>query len=129
VFLLPNADRDPRAHPSACSEDYSTYQRTTFKREKLLGHGDEAIDKHKVFRNIPATSDGLLRADFVAKTRKMHVTETVDLRTDGDLSIGRMKDIAVAAVTLDEAKRFFGRNTQRYFIYAAKSAAERQARG
>jgi hypothetical protein len=40
-----------------------------------------------------------------------------------------LKDIAVAAVTLDEAQRHFGKGTQRYFIYAAKAAAERQARG
>jgi len=101
----------------------------TFKREKLLGRSSEAIDRHKIVRNIPVSADGTLRADFVAKNRRMHVTETVDLRTEGDLTAARMKDIAVAAVTLDEARRHFGKSTQRYFIYAARSAAERQAQG
>jgi hypothetical protein len=40
-----------------------------------------------------------------------------------------MKDIAVAAVTLDEAKRKFGKKTQRYFVYAGSASAEKQARG
>jgi hypothetical protein len=101
----------------------------TFRREKLLGRGSEAIEQHKIVRNIPVSLDGSLRADFVAKNRRMHVTETVDLRTEGDLTAARMKDIAVAAVTLDEARRHFGKGTQRYFIYAARSAAERQAQG
>jgi hypothetical protein len=101
----------------------------TFRRERLLGHGDEDLSKHKVVRNIPVSSDGSLRVDFAAKNRVMHVTETVDLRTRGDLSAARLKDIAVAAITLDEAKRKFGRGTQRYFVYAGPSSAEKQARG
>jgi hypothetical protein len=84
---------------------------------------------HKIIRNVAVSSDGSLRADFVAKNQRMHVTETVDLRTDGDLTLARLKDIAVSAVTLDEAKRTFGRSTQRYFIYAGNKAAEHQARG
>jgi hypothetical protein len=101
----------------------------TFRKEKLLGRGDEDLLKHKVVRNIPVSSDGSLRADFVAKNRVMHVTETVDLRTSGDLSNARLKDIAVAAVTLDEAKRTFGPRTQRYFVYAGTAAAEKRALG
>ena len=53
----------------------------------------------------------------------------VDLRTSGQLTTGRLKDIAVAAVTLDEAKRTFGRGTRRYFVYAGSASAEKQARG
>jgi ABC transporter substrate binding protein len=37
--------------------------------------------------------------------------------------VARLKDIAVAAMTLDEAKRAFGRSTQRYFIYAGMARA------
>lgn len=101
----------------------------TFRREKLLGRGDDDLSKHKVVRNIPVSADGSLRADFVAKNRVMHVTETADLRMTGDISTSRLKDIAVAAVTLDEAKRKFGRRTQRYFVYAGSASAEKQARG
>jgi len=101
----------------------------TFRKEKLLGRGDEDLSKHKVVRNFAVSSDGSLRADFVAKNRFMHVTETVDLRTSGELTASRLKDIAVAAVTLDEAKRKFGRRTQRYFVYAGSASAEKQARG
>ena len=101
----------------------------TFSREKLLGRGEEAINQHKIVRNVSVSSDVKLRADFAARNRVMHITETVDLRTDGKVSTARMKDIAVAAMTLDEAKRTFGRSTQRYFIYAGGAAAERQARG
>lgn len=82
-----------------------------------------------VVRNVPVSPDGSLRADFVAKNRAMHVTETVDLRNPGGLTPGRPKDIAVAAVTLDEAKRQFGRRTKRYLVYAGSAAAEKQARG
>ncbi len=102
---------------------------TTFRKEKLLGRGEEDLPKHKVVRNIAVSSDGTLRADFVAKNRVMHVTETADLRTSGELTMSRLKDIAVAAMTLDEAKRAFGRRTQRYFVYAGSATAERQARG
>jgi hypothetical protein len=101
----------------------------TFRKEKLLGRGDEDLAKHKIVRNVPVSADGSLRADFVAKNRVMHVTETADLRTLGDISASRLKDIAVAAVTLDEAKRKFGRRTQRYFVYAGSASAEKQARG
>jgi hypothetical protein len=100
----------------------------TFRRENLLARSED-LERHKIVRNVPVSTDGKLRADFVAKNRKMHVTETVDLRMEGDLSASRMKDIAVAAVTLDEAKRAFGRTTQRYFLYAANASTERQARG
>jgi hypothetical protein len=102
---------------------------TTFRKAKLLGRGEEALDRHKIVRNVSVSTDGTLRADFVAKNKRMHVTETVDLRTEGDLTAARLKDIAVAAMTLDEAKRTFGRFTQRYFIYAGNRAAEKQARG
>ena len=101
----------------------------TFRKEKLLGRGDEDLAKHKIVRNVPVSADGSLRADFVAKNRVMHVTETADLRTLGDITSSRLKDIAVAAVTLDEAKRKFGRRTQRYFVYAGSATAEKQARG
>jgi hypothetical protein len=100
----------------------------TFQREKLLGRGESALERHKVVRNVAVSTDGVLRADFVAKNKRMHVTETVDLRTDGDLTAARLKDIAVSAMTLDEAKRKFGRSTQRYFIYAGDRTAERQAK-
>jgi hypothetical protein len=100
----------------------------TFRKEKLLGRGDD-LSKHKVVRNVAVSSDGSLRADFVAKNRFLYVTETVDLRTSGQLTTGRLKDIAVAAVTLDEAKRTFGRGTRRYFVYAGSASAEKQARG
>jgi hypothetical protein len=102
---------------------------SVFKKEKLLGREDSDLDRHKIVRNVSVSNDGTLRADFVAKNRVMHVTETVDLRTDGGVSAGRLKDIAVAAVTLDEAKRNFGKRTKRYFVYAASTSDERQARG
>jgi hypothetical protein len=101
----------------------------TFRHEKLLARGDEGLERHKIVRNVPVSPDGSLRADFVAKNRRLHVTETVELRSEGELTPTRMKDIAVAAVTLDEAKRAFGPSTQRYFLYAANASAERQARG
>lgn len=100
----------------------------TFRKEKLLGRGEE-LSKHKVVRNVAVSSDGSLRADFVAKNRFLHVTETADLRTGGELTSARLKDIAVAAVTLDEAKRTFGRGTRRYFVYAGSASAEKQASG
>jgi hypothetical protein len=102
---------------------------TTFRKEKLLGRGDEDLSKHKVVRNVAVSSGGSLRADFVAKNRFVHVTETVDLRSANEVTTARLKDIAVAAVTLDEAKRQFGRGTQRYFVYAGSASAEKQARG
>jgi Protein of unknown function (DUF3037) len=101
-----------------------------FRKEKLLGRGPEDLGKHKIVRDFPVSSDGALRADFVAKNKSTHVTETVDLRTSGHhLTAARMKDIAVAALTLDESKRHFGKQTTRYFIYVASASAERQASG
>jgi hypothetical protein len=102
---------------------------STFRKENLLGRTNDDLAKHKIVRDVPVSSDGSLRADFVAKNRVMHVTETADLRTSGELTTGRLKDIAVAAVTLDEAKRKFGQRTQRYFVYAGNATAEKRARG
>jgi hypothetical protein len=101
----------------------------TFRKEKLLGRDDDDLSKHKIIRNVPVSTDGSLRADFVAKNRVMHVTETADLRAPGEINASRLKNIAVAAVTLDEAKRKFGRRTQRYFVYAGSASAEKQAQG
>ncbi|HUE46292.1 MAG TPA: hypothetical protein VMO81_08590, partial [Aestuariivirgaceae bacterium] len=101
-----------------------------FRQEKLLGRGEDAIKRHKVVRNFPISSDGSLRADFAAKNNKMHITETVDLRTHNELTAARLKDVAVAAVTLAEARRKFGsRRTERYFVYAATAADENHAKG
>lgn len=101
----------------------------TFRRENLLGRDKEDLAKHKIVRNVPISTDGSLRADFVAKNRVMHVTETVDLRSTGDVHPSRLKDIAVAAVTLDEAKRKFGSKTKRYLVFAGSVSAEKQAFG
>jgi hypothetical protein len=101
----------------------------TFRREKLLGRSDNDLAQHKIVRNVAISIDGSLRADFVAKNRVMHVTETADLRSSGDVPTSRLKDIAVAAVTLDEAKRKFGAKTKRYLVYAGSAQAEKQARG
>jgi hypothetical protein len=121
--------RAPALVPSLKTTPLTKELSATFRREKLLGRSKDALERHKIVRNVAVSSDGTLRADFVAKNRRMHVTETVDLRTEGDLTAARLKDIAVSAVTLDEAKRSFGRSTQRYFIYAGNKAAEQQARG
>jgi hypothetical protein len=129
VSRLLKSIRAPATVPSPKVTRLTKELSAAFRREKLLGRGEDALDRHKIVRNVAVSSDGALRADFVAKNRKMHVTETVDLRTDGDLTAARLKDIAVSAVTLDEAKRTFGRSTQRYFIYAGNRAAEQQARG
>ena len=129
VSRLLKSLRAPAVVPTAKVTRLTMELSATFRREKLLGRGEDALARHKIVRNVSVSSDGALRADFVAKNRRMHVTETVDLRTDGDLTAARLKDIAVSAVTLDEAKRTFGRSTQRYFIYAGNKAAEQQARG
>jgi hypothetical protein len=129
VSRLLTAVRAPVAIVPAKSTQLTKELARIFQREKLLARGDDRLTRHKIVRNVAVSSDGSLRADFVAKNRKMHVTETVDLRVDHDLTVARLKDIAVAAMTLDEAKRTFGRSTQRYFIYAGTAAAERQAKG
>lgn len=100
-----------------------------FKREKLLGRGEDALRQHKIVRNLTLSDDGTISADFVARNSAFHVTETVDLRTPGELTTVRLKDIAVAALTLDEAKRKLGRKTQRYLVYAATATEERRASG
>jgi Protein of unknown function (DUF3037) len=129
VSRLLKSIRAPTIVPAMKATALTRELSSVFRREKLLGRGEDALEHHKVVRNVPVSSDGTLRADFVAKNRRVHVTETVDLRTDGGLTAARLKDIAVSAVTLDEAKRNFGRSTQRYFIYAGNKAAEHQARG
>jgi len=129
VSRLLRSVRAPAAAPAPKATRLTKELSATFHREKLLGGSGDDLERHKVVRNLPVSSDGLLRADFVAKNRRIYVTETVDLRTEGDLSAARLKDIAVSAVTLDEAKRKFGRSTQRYFVYAGNKTAEHQARG
>lgn len=117
--------RQPFTKATALTRELTNY----FKREKLLGRGEEDLNQHKIVRNVTLSDDGTIRADFVGRNSAFHVTETVDLRTPGELTTVRLKDIAVAALTLDEAKRKLGRKTQRYLVYAATAAEERRASG
>lgn len=83
-----------------------------FKKARILGDKDDALDSHKVMRDVYLEDD--IRADFVVKNGVYHVTATLDLRKQ-DTNIA---EAALKAIVLDRADEAFGTDARKLGVYA-----------
>lgn len=100
--------------------------KSAFRAERVLAKPGEDLSQHRLVSNV-VISEGLL-ADFVLKNGVMHVIETVDASNE-EFSVKKViTDIAVSALTLEQARMKFGeKSTQAKIVYDASAAVERIA--
>lgn len=100
--------------------------RKAFRQERILASKDEDLSHHRVVTNL-ALAEGF-SADFVLKNGAFHVIETVDA-TGENLSAKKVvSDVAVSALTIEQAKIKFGEPcTQARLVYQANSDTESAA--
>lgn len=93
-----------------------------FRKSKLLGAAPSDIARHLIVPKFPIAEASGLFADFAAKNGVFHVTETIDFSCGAVAE--KFKEAALKAVSLDQAKKTFGGETNRFVVYAADSEAE-----
>ncbi len=91
-----------------------------FRRTKVLARGSETIEDHKVMRNYLVSTEEDLRADFILKNGRYHVTATLDLRRENV----HIKEATWKAVVLDRAGETLNDDVQRLGVYAATSGGD-----
>lgn len=104
-----------------------TEVRRFFRNERVLALRDEGLASHRIVPGLEL-ADGLV-ADFVLKNGAMHVVETVDASSEDEALKRLIVDVAVAALTLEQARITFGQNgTTTRLVYDASSANELRGR-
>jgi hypothetical protein len=89
----------------------------------VLAQRDEDLSAHRVVSNVELGT-GLV-ADFVLKNGAMHVIETVDACSESATGIRAVKDVALSALTIEQARISYGEEqTVGRLIYSASSQAE-----
>lgn len=97
--------------------------RQAFRKDRVLAQRGEDLGAHRVVPNV-ALAPGLV-ADFVLKNGAMHVIETVDASGDASTAIRAIKDIALSALTIEQARMSYGENaTIGRLVYHASAEAE-----
>ena len=97
--------------------------RNAFKSGRVLAQRGEDIDAHRVVPNVELAT-GLV-ADFVLKNGAMHVIETVDASAEASNVIKAIKDIALSALTIEQARMTYGDGaTVGRLVYQASSEME-----
>jgi hypothetical protein len=97
--------------------------RRAFRKDRILAQRGEDLGAHRVVPNV-ALAPGLV-ADFVLKNGAMHVIETVDASGDASTAIRAIKDIALSALTIEQARMSYGDNaTIGRLVYHASAEAE-----
>lgn len=97
--------------------------RHAFKSDRVLAQKGEDLTAHRVVPNLELAT-GLV-ADFVLKNGAMHVIETVDASGDAATAIRAVKDIALSALTIEQARMTFGEeNTIGRLVYHASAQTE-----
>ena len=94
-----------------------------FKSDRILAQRGEGLSTHRVVANVELAT-GLV-ADFVLKNGAMHVIETVDASGETSSGIRAVKDIALSALTIDQARITYGdEGTVGRLVYQASAAIE-----
>lgn len=97
--------------------------RQAFRRDRILAQKGEDLAAHRVVPNLELAT-GLV-ADFVLKNGSMHVIETVDASGDASTAIRAIRDIALSALTIEQARITYGDNsTVGRLVYHASAEAE-----
>lgn len=100
--------------------------RNAFKSDRVLAQKGEDLAAHRVMPNVELAT-GLV-ADFVLKNGAMHVIETVDASGDNSTAIRAIKDIALSALTIEQARMTFGESTTvGRLVYHASADTESHA--
>lgn len=141
-FTAPNADEyenrlksifqamiEPEPMPRKTKAKRSrllTQIKTTFRKERVLATKDDDISSHRILANLEL-AEGLV-ADLALRNGAMHVVETVDISSD-DASIKRaVQEIAVSALTLEQARMIYADpNTSTRLVYDASASLEKIA--
>ncbi len=100
----------------------TTALKKAFRAERVLAAKGEDLNAHRVVTNLELAT-GLI-ADFVLKNGAMHVIETVDASNEASSPIRAVKDIALSALTIEQAKISFGDQTRGRLVYNATSETE-----
>jgi hypothetical protein len=96
--------------------------RSAFKSDRILAQKGEDLTAHRVVPNLELAT-GLV-ADFVLKNGAMHVIETVDA-SDTSTALKVVKDIALSALTIEQARISYGEETiLGRLVYHASAEAE-----
>lgn len=97
--------------------------RNAFKNDRVLALKGEDLGAHRVVPNVELAT-GLI-ADFVLKNGAMHIIETVDASGDTSTAIRAVKDIALSALTIEQARMTYGEDsTVGRLVYHASAETE-----
>jgi hypothetical protein len=97
--------------------------RNAFKSDRVLAQKGEDLSAHRVVPNVELAT-GLV-ADFVLKNGAMHIIETVDASGEASTAIRVIKDIALSALTIEQARITYGENsTVGRLVYHASADTE-----
>lgn len=100
--------------------------RQAFRSDRVLAQRGEDLGAHRVVPNVELAT-GLV-ADFVLKNGAMHVIETVDASSEASSGIRAIKDIALSALTIEQARMTYGDNsTIGRLVYQASAETEAMA--
>ena len=100
--------------------------RKTFRKERILAQKGEDLSAHRILTNL-VLAEGFA-ADFVLKNGAMHIIETVDAASPNATPRKAVSDIAVSALTIEQAKIRFGEaETKGRLVYQASAATEAAA--
>jgi hypothetical protein len=97
--------------------------KSSFRRERVLAKKGEILDSHRFVQNYKL-AEGLV-ADLILKNGAMHVVETVDFSSDDTSITKAIKDVAVSALVLEQARMNYGaEGTHSKLVYDASSSLE-----
>lgn len=100
--------------------------KSAFRSDRVLAKKGEDLSAHRVVPNVELAT-GLV-ADFVLKNGAMHVIETVDASGDASATVRAIKDIALSALTIEQARITYGeKDTIGRLVYHASAEIERRA--
>ena len=103
-----------------------TSLKSAFKSGRVLAQRGEDLEAHRVVPNVELAT-GLV-ADFVLKNGAMHVIETVDASGEASVLIKAIKDIALSALTIEQARMTYGdAATIGRLVYQASAQTEAMA--
>jgi hypothetical protein len=115
----------PKTRPKKPSH-LATVLRKAFRKERILAQKGEELSAHRVLTNL-VLAEGF-SADFVLKNGSFHVIETVDAAGPNASPRKAVADIAVSALTIEQARIHFGESeTKGRLVYQASAATEAAA--
>ena len=76
-----------------------------FRDSGVLATDAAGISQHQVVAGFELPGDDELVADFAYRNGSWHLTQVVDYRTSPKAAAGKIKEVSVKAITLDQATR------------------------